>query len=91
MVARAAPFQFATEPLTKPVPLIVTLKATPPAVALEGARLVIVGIGLGALIVKAAAVEVPPPGAGLKTVTWDVPALAMSAATMAAVNCAALT
>ena len=91
MVFRAEPLQFTTEPLTKPVPLTVRLKATPPAVALAGEMVVMVGTGLGALIVKADAVEVPPPGAGLNTVTWAVPALAMSAAAIAAVNWVALT
>ena len=88
---RADPFQLTTEPLTKPVPLTVRVKALPPAVALAGARLVIVGTGLGALMAKGFAVDVPPPGEGLKTVTWAVPAVAMSAAVIAAVNCVALT
>ena len=35
--------------------------------------------------------EVPPPGAGLNTVTWDVPAAAISAAGIAAVSWVALT
>jgi hypothetical protein len=46
--------------------------------------LVIVGTGL--LIVKVWALEVPPPGAGVNTVTWAVPANAMSKAEIAAVN-----
>ena len=52
-----------------------------------GFRLVVVGTGLLiTLIVKVWALEVPPPGAGLTTVTWAVPAVAMSAAVIAAVN-----
>ena len=90
-MVRADPFQFTTEPLKKPVPLTVRLKAFPPAVALLGERVVIVGTGLGALMVNDDAVEVPPPGAGLNTVTWAVAALAMSADVTAAVNCVALT
>jgi len=39
----------------------------------------------------AAVPDVPPPGAGLVTVTCPVPAAAMSAAVIAAVNCVALT
>jgi hypothetical protein len=39
-----------------------------------------------ALIVKVEAVEVPPPGAGVKTVIGAVPALAMSAAGTVAVS-----
>jgi hypothetical protein len=39
---------------------------------------------------KFTALEVPPPGAGLVTVTAGVPAEAMAAAGMAAVNCVEL-
>jgi hypothetical protein len=42
-------------------------------------------------MVKVIAFEVPPPGAGLVTVTADVPAEAMLEAGMAAVNCMELT
>jgi hypothetical protein len=42
-------------------------------------------------MVKAIALEVPPPGAGLVTVTAGVPVEAMLAAGMAAVNCMELT
>ena len=42
-------------------------------------------------MVKIIALEVPPPGAGLVTVTAGVPAEAMLAAGMAAVNCVELT
>jgi len=40
---------------------------------------------------NAALPDVPPPGAGLVTVTCPVPTVAMSAAVIAAVNCVALT
>jgi len=43
-----------------------------------------------AVIIKLNALELPPPGAGLKTVTLAVPAVAMSAAVIAAVNCVLL-
>jgi hypothetical protein len=66
-----------------------SVNAEPPAVALEGDREVNVGAGL--LIVKLCPLEVPPPGVGLKTVTVAVPAVAMSAAVIAAVNCVLLT
>ncbi len=63
------------------------MKADPPAVADEGLRPVVVGTGLfAALIVKVWALEVPPPGAGLNTVTAAVPAVAMSEAGIAAVS-----
>jgi len=46
VVVRLVPFQFTTElPLTKPVPFTVKVKAAPPAVALVGASVVIVGAG----------------------------------------------
>jgi hypothetical protein len=58
----------------------------------DGAGLskVIVGSMLSE-IVKVCALDVPPPGVGLKTVTDAVPAVAMSEAGMAAVNCIAET
>ena len=70
----------------KPEPLTVRLKAAPPTVALDGERLVMVGPEFDALMVKADAEDVPPPGVGLNTVTWAVPALAMSAAVIAALS-----
>jgi hypothetical protein len=74
---------------TKPVPFTVRVKATPPAVALVGEIVVIVGAGL--FTVKVTAFDVPPPGAGLVTVTLRVPAVATSEAWTAAVNFVALT
>jgi hypothetical protein len=91
VVVRFEPFHRTTDPLTNPLPFTVKVKAAPPAVALEGEIEVIAGTGLGAVIVKAILPQVPPPGAGLKTVTWAVPAAAISAAVMAACNCVALT
>jgi hypothetical protein len=38
------------------------------------------------VIVEAWALEIPPPGVGLTTVTWAIPAVAMSAAVIAAVT-----
>jgi hypothetical protein len=43
-------------------------------------------VGAGAVVVKGRAWDVPPPGAGLTTVTLSVPAAAMSAAVIAAVS-----
>src|ERR1044071_4308902 len=86
VVVRAAPFQFTTDPFTKPVPLTVRMNAALPAVALDGVRLPTVGIGLSPLMMNADPAEVPPPGAGLNTVTWVVPALAISVAVIAADN-----
>src|SRR5579872_7114180 len=84
VVVRAAPFQLTTELLMKPVPFTVKVKAAAPAVAPVGAREVIEGTGLAALMTKPAFADVPPPGAGLETVTWAVPAAAISAALIAA-------
>jgi hypothetical protein len=92
VVVRFVPFHLTTELEMKLVPFTVRVKATPPAVADEGLRLVVVGRGLsGTLIVKVWALEVPPPGVGLKTVTLAVPAVAMSAARIDAVTWVALT
>src|SRR5262249_8835045 len=46
----------------------------------------LVSIGGGTVTVKMRGVEVPPPGAGLKTVIESAPAAAMSDAGIAAVN-----
>ena len=53
-----------------------------------GEREVFEGPGL---IVKLELAEMPPPGVGLYTDTWAVPAVAISVAEMAARNCDALT
>jgi len=86
VVVRSEPPHFTTAPLTKLVPLTVSVKPAPPAVAEEGLKPVRLGTGLDAWIVKLRAPEVPPPGAGLKTVRLAVPTLAMSAAVIAALN-----
>ena len=86
-VVRFAPFQRTTDPATKLVPLTVSVNAALPATIELGASEVAVGTGFeGALIVKVCAAEVPPPGAGLKTVTAAVPALCTSVAPIAAVS-----
>lgn len=95
VVARSAPFQRTTAPLTKLAPLTVSVKLPPPAVAWLGLSAARLGVGLGCgLIVKVNAFDVPPPPltfAGLKTVTLAAPTLAKSLAGRAAVNCVALT
>ncbi len=84
VVARSAPFQRTVDaPLTKPVPITVRVKPDPPAVADAGLKFVMVGTGL--LIVNVSMFDVPPPEA-VNTVTPAVPAVAMSAALMLAVN-----
>jgi hypothetical protein len=55
---------------TKPVPFTVSVKDAPPAVTDVGLILVVVGRGLKT--VKVCALEVPPPGVGLKTLMLAV-------------------
>jgi len=68
------------------VPVIVTDVPTGPEVE---DKLVMVGVPV--VIVKLKALDVPPPGGGLTTVTATVPGFATSAAVMAAMSCALLT
>ena len=89
MIAGLVP-KFTVTPATKPVPVRVNVKAAPPTVAEVGTREVSVGAE-AALIVNDRLPDVPPPGAGFVTVTVAVPAVAISAAVIAAVNCVALT
>jgi hypothetical protein len=58
-------------------------------VALDGERLLIVGAGL--VTARFMEFEIPPPGAGLVTVTGKFPIAAMSAAVTDMVTCVALT
>ncbi len=85
VVVRLAPFHCTIESAMKPLPFTVSVKAEPPAVRDKGLKFEIVGAG-GSVIVKLWAFEVPPPGAGLNTVTLAVPAAAMSEAGIAAVS-----
>src|SRR6185436_6618450 len=60
-----------------------------PAATAPGLRLAIVGTRL--LIAKVRLPDVPPPGAGLTTVTVAVPAAAKSLAGIVAISCVLLT
>ena len=91
VVVRDVPFHCTTEVDRKFVPVTVSVNAEPPAVALLGETIVSVGMGFVALMVKARAPEVPPPGAGVNTVTEAEPAVAMSVAEIAAVSWVLLT
>ena len=84
VVVRFEPLTWTTDPLTKCEPLAVSVNAGPPAFAVLGEMLV--SVGGGTVTVKTRGVEVPPPGAGLKTVIESVPAEAMSDAGIAALN-----
>jgi hypothetical protein len=88
-VARLFPFQRITEPETKLEPVTVRTKAGPPAVTLVGERPVITGTGF--ITANRAAVETPPPGAGLDTVTCALPAIDRSAVDINATSCVLLT
>jgi hypothetical protein len=65
-------------PATKFVPVIVSVKAPPPALALAGESCVMVGTGLSTVNVSAPLV--PPPGVPFVTVTLTGPAVATSPA-----------
>jgi hypothetical protein len=82
-VGRAAPFHFATELPTKPLPKIVRL-ASLPAVRAGGLTEAIRGCGL--FMATVMAFDVPPPGLGVNTVTETVAATAKSAAVTFALN-----
>jgi hypothetical protein len=84
VVVTADPLKFTVEVETKFVPFTVRVKAAPPFVALAGEREVIVGTGL--FTANGEFAEVPPPGAWFVTVTLKVPAVAISAAVIAAVT-----
>ena len=84
VVVKIKLFQCTFEPETKFDPLTVSVKPGPPAVALLGEIELIAGTGL--LTVNVLGADVPPPGPGFVTVTWIVPAVAMSAAEIAAVS-----
>jgi hypothetical protein len=84
VVVRLGPFQLTTDVLKKFAPLTLSVNAPPPAAAVTGLKLDIEGTGF--FTEKDCALEVPPPGAGLTTATLTVPAVAMSAAVMAAVT-----
>ena len=95
-VLRLSPFQSAVELLTKFVPKRLRGKPGLPAVTLDGDTEVSDGTGLevpvatGVETVKAAVVDVPPPGLGLNTATFAVIDEAMSAASIEALSCVLL-
>ena len=73
-----------TAPLTKLLPFTVSVNAAPPTIVLAGDRLVSTGMGL--LTVKSTARDVPPPGAGLKTLIEKAPVEWISAAVICAAS-----
>src|ERR1700686_2384280 len=75
--------KFTVVPVTKPLPVIVSVNAAPPTQVLAGA--IEVSVRADPLIVNDRVPDVPPPEAGLVTVTLAVPVVAISAAVIAAV------
>ena len=82
VVARWLPFHCTMDELMKFVPVAVRVNPAPPASTLLGE--IELSVGSRLLIVNVCALEVPPPGVGLKTVTGAVPADAMSPARICA-------
>ena len=76
VVTRAVPFQRTTDVGTKFVPVTVSINAGSPLKAAFGLRLVTVGAGLFTVTLSSG--EVPPPGVGVKTVSFNVLPLATS-------------
>jgi hypothetical protein len=81
-VGRVLPSHWTADVETKFVPVIVRVNPAPPAMAELGFNNAIVGGGT--LIVNVSALEAPPPGAGVETVTIAVPTVAISGAVIAA-------
>src|SRR5207253_3134639 len=81
-VGRAVPFHCTPDAPPILPPAIPIVELAPPALALP--EFIALSVGAGLLMVKIWAAEVPPPGAGVSTVTWAVPAVAISPAAMAA-------
>jgi hypothetical protein len=80
-----------TELGTKFEPYTVKVNAGPPAALELGFSELIAGTGMFPVKVKFTAFEVPPPGAGLVTVTATVPGEVTAAAGTVAVSCLKLT
>ena len=85
-VVRELPFQSTVELLVNPLPLTTSVRGPVPAVAEAGASPLTTGAGL--FTANVIAVEAP---LGVATVIDTLPAVAMSAASIAAVICVALT
>jgi hypothetical protein len=83
VVLSAEPFHCTLSPLTKFVPLTVSVNPAPPATAVPGDRPVI--DGTAAAIVKLAEFDVPPPGACTVTVAEPVAVIRLEGT--AALNC----
>ena len=85
VMTRSVPFQRTMEPLIKLLPFTISVKAGSVLKVEVGLRLAMTGTGL--LTVNEASDDNPPPGVGVKTVTFKMPAAATSAANKVADNC----
>src|SRR5262245_19043178 len=74
--------------MANPVPFTIRGNPAPPTATKFGVNEVIVGTRL--LTVNVTAFDDPPPGAGVKTVMFAVPAVVKLLAGIVAVNCVAL-
>jgi hypothetical protein len=94
VVVRALPFTCTTEFPAKSVPVMVSVKAAPPAATLVGLIVVIVGTAGGGVTLSVAPLDVhtlATHGVGLTTlIVWLVPAVVTSLAGRAAVSCVAV-
>jgi hypothetical protein len=86
VVGRAEPLTTMMDVGVKFAPVAVSVNGAEPTEMLVGEMLVSVGAGGGVVTVSVTLDDVPPPGAGLKTVIACVPVEATSVARIAAVN-----
>ncbi len=86
MVDLADPLKFTTELGLKLTPNTVNVKPALPAVTDKGETELVTGTVLGLPTMNTCAPEVPPPGAGLVTVTLNEPIVLRSEARIPAVN-----
>jgi hypothetical protein len=84
VVARLPPFHSTVEVLMKLLPLTVSMNDAPPAIAEFGTSEP--NAGTGVVTLNWSESELPPPGAGFRTLTLTTLAVCTSAAVMAAVN-----
>jgi hypothetical protein len=82
VLGRGLPFHWIVDVETKFEPVTVRVKPDVPATTAFGVTDAIAGTGLS--IVKVRGLDVPPPGAGVETVTDAVPAVAMLTVVIAA-------
>jgi len=85
VVVRAVPFQSTVAPLTKLLPFTVSVNLALPAITVDGDSEVAAGTGLTTVKAREGD-EVPPPGAGFKTVMAAEPVDVRSLAGTVAVS-----